>query len=99
LIKTTDILAGLGAQKKSGQVLIGFALETENEREHAIQKLKNKNLDFIVLNSLKDEGAGFKGDQNKITIIDKNLTTETFDLKPKTEVAADICQKIINLVS
>lgn len=99
LIKTADILSGLGAQKKSGQVLIGFALETENEREHATKKLHQKNLDFIVLNSLKDEGAGFKGDLNKITIIDKNLNTETFDLKPKTEVAADICQKILNLVS
>lgn len=79
--------------------MVGFALETENEIEHAIQKLQKKNLDLIVLNSLQDEGAGFKGDTNKITLIDKNLRSETFDLKTKTEVAADICQKILNLIS
>ncbi len=98
LVKTVDILSELGSQKKSGQVLIGFALETENEQEHAIQKLQKKNLDLIVLNSLKDEGAGFKGDTNKITLIDKKLEIKTFELKTKNEVAADICQKILTLV-
>jgi phosphopantothenoylcysteine decarboxylase/phosphopantothenate--cysteine ligase len=98
LVKTVDILSELGSQKKPGQVLIGFALETENEQEHAIQKLQKKNLDLIVLNSLKDEGAGFKGDTNKITLIDKKLEIKTFELKTKSEVAADICQKILSLV-
>ncbi len=98
LVKTVDILSELGSKKKSGQVLIGFALETEHEQEHAIQKLQKKNLDLIVLNSLKDEGAGFKGDTNKITLIDKKLEIKTFELKTKNEVAADICQKILSLV-
>ncbi len=99
LVKTADILFQLGEIKHSGQFLVGFALETENEKEHAIEKIRKKNLDLIVLNSLNDEGAGFRGDLNKITLIDKNLNAETFDLKPKTEVAADICQKILNLIS
>jgi phosphopantothenoylcysteine decarboxylase/phosphopantothenate--cysteine ligase len=99
LVKTDDILSGLGAAKQKGQILIGFALETEKETENAIQKLQKKNLDLIVLNSLRDEGAGFQGDQNKITIIDKKLQTESFELKPKTAVAADICRKIITLIS
>ena len=98
LVKTVDILSELGSKKKSGQVLIGFALETEHEQEHAIQKLQKKNLDLIVLNSLKDEGAGFKGDTNKITLIDKKLEIKTFELKTKNEVAADICQKILSLL-
>ncbi|MEY5068470.1 MAG: bifunctional phosphopantothenoylcysteine decarboxylase/phosphopantothenate--cysteine ligase CoaBC [Bacteroidota bacterium] len=98
LVKTVDILSELGSRKKSGQLLIGFALETEHEQEHAIQKLQKKNLDLIVLNSLKDEGAGFKGDTNKITLIDKKLEIKTFELKTKNEVAADICQKILSLV-
>lgn len=99
LVKTTDILFQLGEIKQSGQFLVGFALETENEKEHAIEKIRKKNLDLIVLNSLNDKGAGFRGDLNKITLIDKNLNAETFELKPKTEVAADICQKILNLIS
>jgi phosphopantothenoylcysteine decarboxylase/phosphopantothenate--cysteine ligase len=98
LVKTVDILSELGSKKKSGQVLIGFALETEHEQEHAIQKLQKKNLDLIVLNSLKDEGAGFKGDTNKITLIDKKLEIKTFELKTKNEVATDICQKILSLL-
>lgn len=99
LIKTTDILAKIGELKKPGQFLVGFALETENEKANAIGKIQKKNLDLIVLNSLNDAGAGFKGDQNKVALIDKNLNVETFGLKPKTEVAADICQKILNLIS
>jgi phosphopantothenoylcysteine decarboxylase/phosphopantothenate--cysteine ligase len=98
LIKTTDILASLGEQKKNGQLLIGFALETNNELENAIKKLEKKNLDFIVLNSMNDEGGAFKNDNNKITIIDKYKNIEDFELKPKNEVAADICRKIVNLL-
>jgi phosphopantothenoylcysteine decarboxylase/phosphopantothenate--cysteine ligase len=98
LIKTTDILAELGNKKRSDQVLVGFALETENELANAGDKLKRKNLDLIVLNSLNDKGAGFKSDLNKITILDKQLIAETFVLKPKNEVAQDICRKILALI-
>ena len=98
LKKTTDILKALGAQKRPGQVLVGFALETNNEEEYAIEKLKSKNLDLIVLNSLNDEGAGFKVDTNKITMIDKELNKTSFGLKNKNEVAHDICAKFILLL-
>ena len=98
LSKTTDILATMGKQKRNGQLLVGFALETNNEEDNAIKKLTSKNLDFIVLNSLRDAGAGFKGDQNKITIIDRHLNKQSFELKSKSEVAADICQKIVALI-
>ena len=98
LVKTSDILATLGKEKKAGQILVGFALETDNEVANAIKKLENKNLDFIVLNSLNDEGGAFKNDNNKITIIDRNHNQENFDLKPKNEVAADICKKVLDLL-
>ena len=98
LKKTTDILKILGELKRADQLLIGFALETNDEELNAIDKLKKKNLDFIVLNSLNDEGAGFKVDTNKITIIDRNLQKTSFDLKTKDEVAKDICLKIAELV-
>jgi phosphopantothenoylcysteine decarboxylase/phosphopantothenate--cysteine ligase len=98
LSKTTDILATIGQLKRNGQVLVGFALETNNEEDNAIKKLTSKNLDFIVLNSLRDAGAGFKGEQNKITIIDRQLIKQSFELKSKSEVAADICQKIVDLI-
>jgi phosphopantothenoylcysteine decarboxylase / phosphopantothenate---cysteine ligase len=98
LQKTTDILKTLGELKRADQLLIGFALETNDEEQNAVDKLKKKNLDFIVLNSLNDEGAGFKGDTNKITIIDRNLQKTSFDLKTKEEVAKDICLKIAELV-
>lgn len=98
LVKTTDILSELGKIKRNNQVLVGFALETENEEDHARQKLVKKNLDFIVLNSLKDAGAGFKTNTNKITIIDKHSNVESFSLKTKREVAGDICKKIIQLM-
>ena len=94
LIKTKDILAALGS-KKTAQILVGFALETDNEITNAIKKLKSKNLDMIVLNSLKDAGAGFGGSTNKITIIDKDLNQTDYPLKSKSEVADDIIQKII----
>lgn len=92
---TQDILASLGEAKKH-QKLVGFALETNNELEHAQGKLIRKNLDFIVLNSLNDEGAGFKGDLNKISIITRTEVIP-FDLKPKTEVANDIIKQVIEL--
>lgn len=95
---TRDIAAALGSMKKKNQLLVGFALETQNEMANARRKLKNKNLDFIVLNSLKDEGAGFGGDTNKITIIDKNNNQQAFELKRKREVAADIVEKMISLL-
>jgi phosphopantothenoylcysteine decarboxylase/phosphopantothenate--cysteine ligase len=96
--KTTDILKFLGDNKQDGQLLIGFALETNNELQNATDKLKRKNLDFIVLNSLGDAGAGFKTDTNKITIIDRDLHQTTFDLKSKEDVATDICAKIVALL-
>ena len=96
--KTADILNELGKLKAPGQILVGFALETNNEEINAIDKLQRKNLDFIVLNSLNDEGAGFKKDTNKITIIDKALNKTVYDLKTKDEVARDICAKIIELL-
>jgi phosphopantothenoylcysteine decarboxylase/phosphopantothenate--cysteine ligase len=98
LEKTKDILASLGAIK-SNQLLVGFALETHDEVDNAIKKLKSKNLDLIVLNSLNDEGAGFGSDTNKVTLIDKNLVETVYPLKSKANVAADIMfkiQKIIN---
>ena len=98
LEKTKDILASLGAIK-SNQLLVGFALETHDEVDNAIKKLKSKNLDLIVLNSLNDAGAGFGGETNKVTLIDKNLVKTVYPLKSKANVAADIMieiQKIIN---
>jgi phosphopantothenoylcysteine decarboxylase/phosphopantothenate--cysteine ligase len=92
--KTKDILASLGAIKNN-QFLIGFALETENEIEHAKQKIQKKNLDLIVLNSLNDLGAGFGHVTNKITFIDKNFNIEPMNLKSKEAVAQDIINKII----
>ena len=96
--KTTDILSTLGKQKTDGQLLIGFALETNDEEKNAVEKLQKKNLDFIVLNSLNDEGAGFKKDTNKITIIDRDLQKTAFGLKSKEEVARDICSKIVEMI-
>jgi phosphopantothenoylcysteine decarboxylase/phosphopantothenate--cysteine ligase len=98
LEKTTDILKTLGTKKREDQILVGFALETNNELENAEAKLKKKNLDLIVLNSLKDKGAGFAGDQNKITTIDSTGNKRTFDLKPKIEVAKDIAQEVLSIL-
>ena len=94
LEKTKDILASFGEQKKR-QFLVGFALETENEIENAKLKIQKKNLDLIVLNSLKDEGAGFGKSTNKVTFIDKNFTVEPRDLKSKEMVAQDILEKVL----
>ena len=90
LVKTKDIALELGKQRTDKQVLVGFALETNDEENHAREKLAKKNLDFIVLNSMRDAGAGFKTDTNKITIIDRQGNVTKFDLKEKTEVARDI---------
>lgn len=96
LVPTKDILAELGRMKKEKQLLAGFALETESEQANAKSKLERKNLDFIVLNSLRDAGAGFQGDTNKISIIDKHNKTYNFELKSKAAAAADIVNHIIN---
>jgi len=95
LTKTCDILKTLGARKTSKQILVGFALETNNEKENAWLKLQSKNADMIVLNSLQDVGAGFGHDTNKITIFDKNGNTYPFEIKSKKEVAKDIVNTII----
>ncbi len=97
LTKTKDILASFGKIKKN-QFLVGFALETQNEEENAKMKLKKKNLDLIVLNSLRDEGAGFKSDTNKITLISKDNKVIHFPVKPKKEVAKDILEYIIDKI-
>jgi len=98
LKSTKDILASIGKLKSEGQLLIGFALETIDEERNAKAKLTRKNLNFIVLNSLNDEGAGFGYDTNIITIIDNHNNIEKFELKPKSEVATDIFNKIISLL-
>jgi len=97
LSPTKDILASLGAIKKQ-QYLVGFALETNNEIENAKGKLKRKNLDAIILNSLKDKGAGFAKDTNKITFIDKEFNEKAFKLKSKVAVAKDIMNEIVNRI-
>ncbi|WP_456421220.1 bifunctional phosphopantothenoylcysteine decarboxylase/phosphopantothenate--cysteine ligase CoaBC [Lutibacter sp.] len=97
LVKTKDILASLGEIKKN-QFLVGFALETNNEIENAVVKLKKKKLDLIVLNSLQDKGAGFKNETNKITIIDKFEKISEFSLKSKVMVAEDIFNEIMNRI-
>lgn len=96
LKKTTDILKALGEKKSKGQILVGFALETENEKQHAKDKLVRKNADLIILNSLRDEGAGFGHDTNKITIFGKEGDEWDFDLRPKAQVAKDIVDTIIS---
>jgi phosphopantothenoylcysteine decarboxylase/phosphopantothenate--cysteine ligase len=94
LVKTIDIAKELGLKKKSSQLNVGFALETEAELDHAQQKIKSKNFDLIVLNSLNDKGAGFGHDTNKITIIDSENNIQHFELKSKKEVAKDIIHAI-----
>ncbi len=97
LTKTKDILKSLGEKKKAGQVLVGFALETNNEKQHALEKLHSKNADMIVMNSLNDTGAGFGYDTNKITIFEKGGQEFAFEIKSKNEVAKDIVDTIIRL--
>jgi len=99
LKKTSDILYTLGQQKRVDQILVGFALETENAWINAQKKLKHKNLDIIILNTLEDEGAGFEHDTNKITLINRQGEALAFPLKSKSEVARDIFQHIIQLLA
>ncbi len=95
---TRDIAAALGKLKKKTQIIAGFALETDNEIANATSKLKSKNLDLIVLNSLKDKGAGFGFDTNRITIIDRNNNIDKFELKSKEDAAGDILDKIVSML-
>ena len=96
--KTIDIAATLGATKKAGQLLVGFALETDNELVNAKDKLLRKHFDLIVLNSMQDKGAGFAHDTNKITVIDSAGNTKTFALKTKAEVAKDILELVVQKI-
>lgn len=95
---TKDIAAELGRRKKDKQVLIGFALETGNELANAREKLRKKNLDIIVLNSLNDAGAGFGSETNKITVIDKHNNVTEYGLKKKEDTALDILTKLYTYV-
>ena len=95
---TKDIAASLGATKKEGQVLVGFALETNDEQQNAKGKLERKNFDYVVLNSLNDKGAGFRVDTNKISIIDRQDTT-SYPLKNKSEVAKDIIDRLVQTLN
>lgn len=99
LRKTKDILAALGQRKQEGQVLVGFALETNNEKESALKKLAAKNADMIILNSLQDEGAGFGHDTNKATFYFRNGEEKAIALKSKKALAKDIVDTITNLIS
>ena len=96
---TQDIAAALGSVKRKGQVLVGFALETDNELANARKKMKRKNLDLIVMNSLQDKGAGFRVDTNKVTIIDRHNDFTAYDTKSKREVAEDVIDRVIKLKS
>jgi phosphopantothenoylcysteine decarboxylase/phosphopantothenate--cysteine ligase len=98
LTKTVDIAAAFGKEKKEGQFIVGFALETENAVANALVKVEKKNFDLIVLNSLKDKGAGFGHDTNKVTIIDNLGVQKNFELKSKKEVARDIVNEIIERI-
>lgn len=98
LVENPDIAATLGRSKSPGQVLAGFALETDNELENAVGKLRRKNLDAVVVNSLRDAGAGFRTDTNKVSIITRSGNRLDFPLKPKAAVAADILDTITTLV-
>jgi phosphopantothenoylcysteine decarboxylase/phosphopantothenate--cysteine ligase len=95
---TKDIAAEMGKRKKPGQLLVGFALETDNEVEHARSKLKKKNLDLVVLNSMRDRGAGFGTDTNQVSMIDSMGNVDKYELKPKAQVAKDLVQRVVKLL-
>ena len=99
LVKTDDILKTVGSQKKDNQVVVGFALETENGIANAKKKLHTKNIDLIVLNEMSEQGVGFKTKTNKISIINKNDEMTEFDLKPKSEVALDVLNAIYQYIN
>lgn len=98
LTKNVDIAATLGAKKKTSQFLVGFALESEHEKEHAFQKLQKKNLDAVVLNSIRDAGAGFGHETNKISILSAQFGVQDFPLKSKKEVAKDILNFVVQAI-
>ena len=98
LVENPDIALNAGKQKKAHQFHVGFALETHNEKDFALQKLQKKNFDLIVLNSLNDEGAGFAHDSNKVTVYDKDNNAYPFELKSKEAVADDIIQIILQKI-
>jgi phosphopantothenoylcysteine decarboxylase/phosphopantothenate--cysteine ligase len=95
---TKDIAAEMGKRKSAGQVLVGFALETDNEEEHARLKLEKKNLDLMVLNSMQDRGAGFGTDTNQVTMIDRMGNIDKYELKPKAQVAGDLVQRVLKMI-
>jgi phosphopantothenoylcysteine decarboxylase/phosphopantothenate--cysteine ligase len=95
---TKDIAAEMGKRKSAGQVLVGFALETDNEEEHARLKLEKKNLDLVVLNSMQDRGAGFGTDTNQVTMIDRMGNIDKYELKPKVQVADDLVQRVLKMI-
>ena len=98
LVENPDILSSVGETKRKDQLLVGFALETNNELENAKSKLLRKNLDLIVLNSLNDKGAGFQSETNKVTLIDKRMNVDSFELKSKDMVSKDIVNKLLELI-
>jgi phosphopantothenoylcysteine decarboxylase/phosphopantothenate--cysteine ligase len=95
LVKNVDIAATLGKTKRPEQFSVGFALETNNEEAHAQDKLRRKNFDLVVLNSLRDAGAGFRHDTNKVTLLDARGESRIFEVKPKAEVARDIVAAVL----
>jgi len=99
LVKNVDIAATLGRTKRAEQFSVGFALETNNEEAHALDKLRRKNFDLVVLNSLRDPGAGFRHDTNKVTLLEAGGQTTIFELKPKAEVAHDIVRTVFARLS
>ncbi|MCR5887018.1 phosphopantothenoylcysteine decarboxylase [Hymenobacter sp. J193] len=99
LVKNVDIAATLGKTKRPEQFSVGFALETEHEEEHALGKLRRKNFDLVVLNSLRDAGAGFQHDTNKVTLLAADGQKTIFGLKPKAAVAHDIVQAVLTRIS
>ena len=96
LVENPDIAKAVGAKRHDGQILVGFALETDNEEEHARAKLEKKNLDMIVLNSLQDKGAGFGTDTNKVKILERNGAINAYECKSKKMVAKDIVDIVVN---
>jgi len=95
---TRDIAAEMGRRKRAGQIMVGFALETDHELEHARQKLEKKNMDLVVLNSMRDSGAGFETDTNRVTMVDRLGNVDRYELKPKAQVASDLVQWVIKMV-
>jgi phosphopantothenoylcysteine decarboxylase/phosphopantothenate--cysteine ligase len=99
LKRTPDIALALGKQKKKGQIIVGFALETDHAVENAREKLVKKNFDFIVLNTLEDKGAGFAHDTNKVKFLFPGNKVQAFELKSKSDVAEDICHAVAKLMT